>query len=73
MAMGTPETPGHANDNLLLKQIASESLHHLALLIASDVTCKLLEGQLNRWLFHLFTPWKKWKYVAGVWGDPRLV
>jgi hypothetical protein len=49
MAMGSPETPGRANDNLLLKQIflSSESLRHLALLIASDVTCKLLEGQLN--------------------------
>jgi hypothetical protein len=47
MAMGSPETPGRANgSNLLLKQFAS------------DVTWKLIEGQLNRWLF---TPWKKWK------------
>jgi hypothetical protein len=43
------QTPGRANDNLL-KQFffSSESLRHLALLIANDVTCKLLEGQLNR-------------------------
>jgi hypothetical protein len=51
--MGYPETPGCTNDNLLLKLVfllSSESLRHLALLIASEmyVTCKLLEGQLNR-------------------------
>jgi hypothetical protein len=48
MAMGFPETPGCANDNLLLKQILFTALRHLALLIARDVTCKHLEGQLNR-------------------------
>jgi hypothetical protein len=55
MAMWSPETAGRANDNLLLTHffLSSESLRHLALLIASDVTCKLLEWQMNR---RLVTP-----------------
>jgi hypothetical protein len=37
------KTPGRANDYILMKQIffSVQSLCHLALLIASDVTCKL--------------------------------
>jgi hypothetical protein len=61
------QTPGHINDDHLLKHffLSSESGCHLASLIASDGTCKLLEGQLNQWRF---IPWTKWKYVAGVRG-----